>query len=346
MHSDTTFVLVLPGGGSRGYLGLKFLIRFLAQWGIQQTDIWKYTSVIAGTSIGGILGLSYAYGKTPAELESFFLEKACRLFTIRTAAEIATGSHDANTDSNRPNVAQKLALIGINDPFYKSPYPDSNYGDNILQQALVDLFGNSTMANLKTNVIVPSFQKDVSRFVMFSNFNDPMFIGQNELIVNVARATSAAPMYLPHFTFNDHDHIDGGIYANDPAQTAVKMAKSVKPNAKKMCVLDLGTGRGKYGFDGSDGLTGSDHMGAVLFALFDASMSGSEELSDFNLTWNELRTLDNFYYYKFQPKLPTNFSHELDNSTPSWFSSLNDIMNTKYNEDSADIADFIGHLTT
>ncbi len=346
MHRDTCFVLVLPGGGTRGYLGLKFLQRFLAQWGIPQADLWKYTSVITGASIGGILGLSYGYGLTPDELESFFLEKACRLFTIRTAAEVATGSHNAGTDSNRPNTIEKLALIGLNDPFYKSPYPDSNYGDNILQQTLVGLFGNSTMANLKTNLIIPAFQTDVSRFVMFSNFNDPMYIGQNELIVNVARATSAAPIYLPSFRFNDHDHVDGGLFANDPAQTAVGLAKSVKPNYKKMCVLDLGTGKGHMGFDGSGGATGASHMGAMLFALFDVSMSGSEELSNFNLSWQSSRTLDNFYYYKFHPTFPDDFPHELDNSTPAWFSSVNYIMNAKYSEDSADIASFLGHLTT
>jgi predicted acylesterase/phospholipase RssA len=346
VKNSTIFVLVLTGGGTRGYLGLKFLQRFLAQWGIPQVDLWKYATVIGGASIGGILDLAYAYGLTPDQLESFFLEKACRLFTIRTAAEIASGSHNANTDSNRPNTAQKLVLIGINDPFYKSPYPDSNYGDNILQQTLVDLFGTSTMASLKTNVVIPSFQKDVSRFVMFSNFNDPMFIGQNESIVNVARATSAAPIYLPHFTFNGHDHVDGGLFANDPAQTAVGLAKSIKPNYKKICVLDLGTGKGHMGFDGSGGSTGSDNMGAILFSLFDISMSGSEELSNFNLTWQDLRTLDNFHYYKFQPSFPSDFPHELDNSTPSWFNDVNNIMNNKYNEDSSMIADFIGHLTS
>ena len=346
MNPNTTFVLVLPGGGTRGYLGLKFLQRFLAQWGVTQGDLHKYANVIAGTSVGGILAMSYAYGLTPDQLESFFLVQSPRIFTIRTAAELATASHNASLSSNRPSTTQKLLLIGTNDPFYASPYPDSNFGDNILQQVLVNLFGTDTLASLKTTVVIPSFQKDVSRDVMFSNFNDPMFIGQTEQIVNVARATSAAPIYLPHYSFNGHDHIDGGIYANDPAQTAIELAKSIKPTSTKMCVLDLGTGKGHMGFDGSQGLTGSDHMGAVLFKLFDVSMNGAEELSDFNLTYKVLRTLDQFYYYKFQPTYPKDFPHELDNSTSDWFNSVNDIMNAGYNADGDNIATFLGHLTS
>lgn len=220
---------------------------------------------MCGTSIGGILACGYAYGKTPDELEAFFLEKAKRIFTIRTAAELLSGSHYAATDSNRPTALQKTTLIGLNDSFYASSYEDSNYGSNVLHQTLVDNFGASTLANLKTYVAIPAFEKDMSRYVVFSNFDDPQFFtGKTESIVDVCRATSAAPIYLPHYTFNGRNYIDGGIYANDPVLAAINIGMTVKPNAKRIVIVDASTGIGNMGFDGSVPATGSDHAIEVI----------------------------------------------------------------------------------
>jgi hypothetical protein len=113
------------------------------------SDFWKYADVMCGTSIGAILASSYAYGKTPDEMESFFTTYAKRIFTIRTAADVASGSHNASVDSNRPNLAQKAFMFATDDAFYKSAFEDSNYGHNILQQILVNNFGTDTLANLK-----------------------------------------------------------------------------------------------------------------------------------------------------------------------------------------------------
>ena len=73
MDCNTVRVLSLDGGGIRGYLSLKWLQRFISQWGVNGNELWKYFDVICGTSIGGIAALSYAYGKSPDELKPFFL---------------------------------------------------------------------------------------------------------------------------------------------------------------------------------------------------------------------------------------------------------------------------------
>ena len=88
MDTNTIRVLSLDGGGVRGYLSLKFLQRFVAQWGINPNELWKYFDVICGTSIGGIQALAYAYGKSTQDLEPFFREKAKKVFTIRTATDV------------------------------------------------------------------------------------------------------------------------------------------------------------------------------------------------------------------------------------------------------------------
>ena len=75
-------------------------------------------------------------------------------------------------------------------------------------------------------VIIPSYKANTDTFVLFSNLNYGEFVGQNESIVNVALATSAAPLYLPPHGFGGGVYFDGGIYQNNPAQIALNTAKA------------------------------------------------------------------------------------------------------------------------
>lgn len=346
MDRNTIRIFSFCGGGSKGYGSNRFMQKFLHQWGIPQADFWKYADVMCGTSIGGILACGYAYGKTPDEMESFFLQKAKRIFTIRTAADVASGSHNASEDSNRPNALQKIGLIATNDSFYKSAYEDSNYGSNILQQTLVENFGTNTLANLKTYITIPSFEQDMSRYVVFSNFDDPAyFIGKTESIVNVCRATSAAPIYLPAYSFNAHDYIDGGVYANDPILAAVNVGMSVKPNANRIVIVDVGTGIGNMSFDGSSSQTGTAHAVEVLFSIMNIAMTGAEEWSRYYLDYLSSRLAKDVYYYKFQPKFPPEFPNEMDNSTTEWFAQLANLVDTHYANESENISSILAHLT-
>jgi len=228
MDTNTLRIFSFCGGGTKGYGSNRFMQKFLQEWGIPQADFWKYADVMCGTSIGAILASGYSFGKTPDYMESFFLNDAKRVFTIRTAADVASGSHNASEDSNRPNLAQKAFMFASNDSFYQSAYEDSNYGSNKLQEILVNNFGTNTLANLKTPVVIPSFEEDTSKYVVFSNFNDPAyFIGNTETIVNVCRASSAAPAYLPAHNFNGHFYSDGGQYANDAILAAINVGLTV-----------------------------------------------------------------------------------------------------------------------
>ena len=346
MDINTVRVLSLDGGGVRGYLSLKFLQRFIQQWGINPNELWKYFDVITGTSIGGIQALGYAYGKSPDELENFFLQEAKRIFTIRT---VPVGCN-TDSDSNRPNLAQKVALILTSDPFYKSACaPDagnSNYGDNILQQTLVNIFSTDTLQSLKTKVLIPAYEKDTSKYTIFSNYVDSMLVGSNDQIVDVARATSAAPVYLPKYSFNSHNYIDGGVYQNNPSELALSLAKMIKPTANRFCILSLGTGIGEMGFDSytNNQLNDTDSAISDIFALFDIASTGGQESIDFNLRLRSRRTLEQLYYYRFQPTLDVNQNTELDNSDVSFLNYMSTTADTWFNNDIDNISNFLSHL--
>lgn len=351
MDRNTIRILSLDGGGVRGYLSLKWLQRFLQTWGIKSDELWKHFDVIAGTSIGGIQALGLAHGKSVEELEIFFLEQAKRVFTIRTTAETTIHNHNAGTDSNRPNQAQKIGLIVNNEPFYESAYDDSNYGSNILHQTLVDNFGEATLSELKTKVVIPAYEDDTNKYVLFSNHNSSGLKGAKTKIVDVARATSAAPVYLPEYKFNGHTYWDGGIFQNNPTEDALSLGKALKPAANRYCVLSIGTGAGRHGFDMGDVTDLKDQMLegpfdtiSRIFSLFEIASSGSQESVDFNMRFRASNSLEQLYYYRFQPKLDYE-NVELDNSDTNFLKYMQDTANNEYEKDEENINNFLGHLT-
>ena len=349
MDIDTLRVFSFSGGSTKGYGENYFIRKFLQQWGIPQGDFWKYADVMAGVSTGAILTASYSYGKTPDEVEPFYLERAKRVFTIRTAADIASGSHNASSNSNRPNTLQKIAMIGLSDPFYKSAYEDSNYGSNILHQTMVENFGTDILASLKIPVVIPAVAQDISRPVYFSNFNDAGFFeGVTYRIVDVLRATSAAFPYLPSYGFNGHDYIDGAFLINNAVDRAIKLGLTVKPNARRIVVVDVGAGIGRNGFDGTEPTTPSDLAVAKIFAYTNLLMINAEENVRKNLEYESQRLISTYglplFYYKWQPVYPLNFNNEIDNSTAEWYAELKNILDIHYSEESANIASIITHL--
>jgi patatin-like phospholipase/acyl hydrolase len=389
---NTIRVLEIDGGGMRGYLPANFFKLFVNQWGVDPTTIWKQFDVICGSSIGGIMALALGSGLTPDQLLPFFTVDGPWIFTIRTAADVASGSINASLPSNTPNTIQKIGILFNNDQFYASVSPDSNYGSSRLQSSLVNTFGTQTMNNLKTKVLITSLEQDTETFRLFSNANYAEYIGQNELITNVARATSAAPLYLPPMVFNGHTYIDGGVYQNNPAQLGVALAQSLRPTAKRCCLLSLGTGLGTLGFDEAaliikkfakhiqnkslnevynqiekdlnainlkqETIKNVKDLAALIKAstpfedavkslvqLLDTAMTGAQESVAQAFNIQSKYTLNQFYYYRFQPTLDPDLDTELDNSTPEILTYYENLATEVFNSDADAISNFIGHLT-
>lgn len=354
MDRNTVRVLEIDGGGERGYLPLQFFKRFVQQWGVDPTKLAEQFDVICGTSVGGIMALSLAFGLTPDQMSPFFTTQGPYIFSLSSLIP-----------SLRPNLAAKLALIATNTPFYQSSGPTADsYGSGLLRATIESTFGTNTLQNLKTNVIIPTYKFDTKNYVLCSNLNYPEFNGQHELISNVALATGSAPIYLPSLMLSNltpgrlnGEYIDGGVYQNNPAQFGVTLGKMVKPNANRVCVLSLGTGLGELGFDPGN----PDFMDArvsniinaqgvfdsvqTIFSLFEISSVGGQESVSKSLSLESMYTLDQVYYYRFQPQLDPNKNTELDNTDPEILTYYEDVARDVFNDDIDNIVNFIGHLT-
>lgn len=342
---NTARVLGLPGGGTRGYLQNLSMKLWLDQAGLPQDEIWKYFDIIGGTSVGGINALAYAFGLTPDENYNFYLEESPWIFTIRQVSDIGI---NASVPSNRPNIPQKVGILALNDQFYNAVDPiNSNYGGARIRSALDTVFGNATMQDLKTNVVIPAFEKDTQSYILFSNLDLPGLTGKDELIKNVALATSAAHLYLPPHIFNGHTYLDGGVFQNNPTRIALSLAKQIKPISNRFCVYCPGTGLlpdlGLQGPDPGPPLPFED-AAKTLIEAFNSSLNGNAEAVHAGLLIESQYSLSNLYYYMTRPTLAPEQDTELDNTDPDYWEYLTTLGEDWFTTDAANIANFTGHF--
>lgn len=344
----TVRILSLDGGGMKGYLSNRFLGKFIQTWGINPNELWKYFDVIAGTSVGGIQALGYAFGLSPDDIATFFTNDGKWIFTIRSATDLLSGSINASSPSNRPNAAQKVAILGNNDQIYRSTDEGSNYGSARLKSTLDGVFGTNTLQNVKTNVLITAYNYDNRLPLLFSNIDQTGITGQNESAVNVALATSAAPIYLPPLNLNSNKLIDGGVFQNNPAASARALAQIIKPTATRCCILSLGAGIGETGFNDASTAPSSvpfEDTVKTLVNLIGIGITGNQEAVAKNLMLESRYTLSNLYHYRFQPVLDSGIDTEIDNSDESFISYMDATANQYFNDNLDTIANFIGHLT-
>lgn len=237
-------VFSFDGGGMKGIFSAYFMKDFCIEANIAPNEIYKTANILAGSSIGGIAALGYAFGKSPDDMIAFFRDQGPKIF------------------ANPPSNFTKL---------YKMVTGGTFYTNDALKAALTQVFGNTKMFQLQGNVIITSVKTQTTkdsdglpivnfRPVLFSNMSMPGLEGQNYFVRDVALATAAAPIYFPAViipqAINDLQipgdplikFIDGGTYCNNPAGLEWALANVLAPSVNRICVLSVGTGLGTIGF--------------------------------------------------------------------------------------------------
>ena len=189
-------VLSLNGGGARGLFTINVLaeIERIIEEKTGQKNIksGNYFDLITGTSIGGILALGLASGRSARELEAIFRQQAPLIFPSRSSW------------FNKCRAAFR-----------------PRYSSQPLLQAVVNMIGKDTTFNdLDRRVMIPAVNLSTGKPQFFKTPHNPQFNRDGRLkLVDAAMATSAAPTYFtPHYCPDlDAYFADGGLVANNPS---------------------------------------------------------------------------------------------------------------------------------
>ena len=274
-------ILSFDGGGIRGLVTLALLRRLETEI----PSLIKGTDLFAGTSTGGIIALGLASGMSVDELSSLYRDNGKKIFD----------------DSWWDDIRDLGGLSG------------ADYDQKNLEMILKLIFRDTRLKDLQKRVLIPSFDldneaKDASKRTwnpkFFHNFPGEDSDG-DELVVEVALNTSAAPTYFPsHGGF-----IDGGVVANNPSMAAVAQTQDNRnnepaPMLADIHLLSLGTGTNLSFIKGRELDWGLAQWAKPLVSLLlDASMG----IADF-----QCRHILKDTYQRIAPVFPHDTNIKLD----------------------------------
>jgi patatin-like phospholipase/acyl hydrolase len=120
---------------------------------------------------------------------------------------------------------------------------------------------------------------------MFKTAHHQNFLNDHKLsAVDVAMATSAAPLYFPMAKIENSNFIDGGIVANAPDMCAVHEAvKFLAQDINDISVLSIGSTTSKFSLPSSLGRDFGQKLWLENARLISTILSSQQQLVDFML---------------------------------------------------------------
>jgi patatin-like phospholipase/acyl hydrolase len=208
-------ILSIDGGGIKGVFPSAFLNAIEERL---SNPLRQYFDLIVGTSTGGIIALGLGLGFSAKELLEFYLSKGPKIFP-----------------------ASSRNWLGHCRNLFKSRYKNTE-----LRAALTEVFQDSTLGDSSVRLVIPTFSSNSGEIHVYKTPHNPRLeMDYSIKAVDVALATSAAPVYLPpHISPEGVPFLDGGIWANNPTGMAVVEAIGVLDvDRKNIEVLSIGCTR-------------------------------------------------------------------------------------------------------
>ncbi|MFH7243774.1 MAG: patatin-like phospholipase family protein [Spirulina sp.] len=251
-------ILSIDGGGIRGLIPAMVLTEIERR---TNQPISKSFDLIAGTSTGGILALGLSKADESGQPE----------FSAKALSEIYTNHGKTIFPQGTWASAARHLWVGFG-------MSEKIYSHQGLEEVLRDKVGNATLGDALGRVLISTYDIVGGEPVFFKSWDGPH---KAVKMVDVARATSAAPTYFePHqvtITYEKEEYfekynlsykkekfkkiivekvidgkemiektytlVDGGICINSPAVSAYAEAKRLFPEEQDFLVLSLGTGQ-------------------------------------------------------------------------------------------------------
>lgn len=159
------------------------------------TRLTDYFDLLAGTSTGGIVTLGIGIGRSAQDILDLYMIRGGEIFP--------------------PSQWPKLRLILQG---FRGPVFDRDKLDGILESE----FGSIGFWETKTRMCVPAVEGVHGEVHIYKTPHHPDYrMDWRRSIFDVARATSAAPIYLEAVEQSGYALVDGGLFASDPIMVAL-----------------------------------------------------------------------------------------------------------------------------
>lgn len=204
-------VLALDGGGIKGLFSAAVLAALEEDHGI---NVVQHFDLITGTSTGGIIALALGLGLSPKDVVAFYREQGPHIF-------------------GKPNWRRGIRHLRRH-----------KHDQEPLKRALLEVFGEQTLADSQKRLVVPSYSLDSDNVYLFKTpHHERLRRDWRVPVWQVALATSAAPTYFPASEHTDSVRlIDGGVWANNPSVVGIAEAVSMlNVPLSQLRVFNLGT---------------------------------------------------------------------------------------------------------
>lgn len=306
-------ILSLNGGGARGMFTISVLAEIEGILALRHPDreikIGDYFDLITGTSIGGILALGLATGKSARDLERVFFDKANHIFPTRWGVTNLIKSLVAPIYSSTPLRETVETMIGV----------------------------ETTFNDLTRRVMIPAVNLSTGKPHFFKTPHNPNFTRDGGLkLIDAALATSAAPTYFaPHYCEDLRTYFaDGGLVANNPSYIGLlevfRDMKSDFPDVthKDIHILNIGTVGEEYSLSpkllSKKWWNGYCRLWGTGKRLILTTMTANQQLHK-SMLLRELTLRDAFDNYTYLDEVISNEAASvitLDNATKSSMENL------------------------
>ena len=274
-------VLAIDGGGMKGVYACSYLSLLEEHFG---NPLHEHFDLIAGTSTGGIIALGLGAGKSAGEILKFYREYGARVFR-RSYGPVPLVSRALSLGSAHRQIGLRDALTNV----------------------FCDLKGNPyKMKDAKTRLCIPAVRTSDCQPRVFKAIcpEDSQSIeltaDLDTSIIDVALATSAAPLYLPSHRFSEGNavncYVDGGLWANNPALVGYVEAKTILAQRANdftsVEVLSIGL----PGFVNTPTPPKSPRWNRLIQGMLEQTMESGKSSIDYQLRILTQSAPEDFYY--------------------------------------------------
>ena len=234
-------ILSLDGGGIRGAFIAGFLAELEERLGCRLGD---YFDLLAGTSTGAIIAAGLAFRIPAREIEAFYIKVGPEIFRRRPKKDLNCLQHV---------LSRVITHVGTPYGVDYDYLLQCKYNSEILSSALQGVFGTKILGESENRLVIPAFDLTRGQTIVFKT---PHYPGLDRdryyKVVDILRATTAAPTYFEHATIEPGSaYADGGIWANNPSMVALAELFKIPAEqggaetipASKVRLLSVGTGK-------------------------------------------------------------------------------------------------------